>query len=553
MAQSRSSSILPKSRRSHGFRQTARRGRHKGARVERRPIERVRGTQDLGTRAADALEAIRARCETRFATHGFRRVDVPVIEAAELHLRKSGLEMISKLYAFHDLGGRRICLRPELTASIVRAAIASPAPRLPDKIFATGAVFRYERPSRGRFRQFVQTGVEVLGAEGPLADAEVIALAATTLDDLNISGYAITIGNVGILSDVLGRLGLTGRRRAILLESLEETRRQGIDAVRRRFETLDPDAVSPRRSSDEGGSTDEPNAPETIARLIAEVSPGDLGRRTLDDVATRLVARMQGDRAHEAVERALGFIAQLGEVRGDPDDALAAGRALLESHGLDVTPLAELARTVELLEAFGVDRSRLRIDLGLSRGLQYYTGMVFEIDHESLGAERQLCGGGRYDDLVRVLGGRQSVPATGFAFGLERLAMAREADAGPPPDTAPATVLIVPATPSDAPHAIACATTLRRGGISAALDTSGRAVRAAVAFAAREDYPAVAVVSSDDAPGTCRPRALHEGSAGAGESPLEAPSPIPFTEVGAWLDAQGIARRHDGLWLEARR
>lgn len=521
--------------------------------MERRTIERVRGTQDLGTRTADALESVRARCEARFATHGFRRVDVPVIEPAELHLRKSGLEMISKLYAFQDLGGRRICLRPELTAGIVRAAIASPAPRLPDKVFATGPVFRYERPSRGRFRQFVQTGAEVLGAEGPLADAEVIALAATTLDDLRISEYVVTIGNVGILTDVLGRLGLTGRRRAMLLESLEEARRQGIDAVRRRFETLDPDAVAPRQTKIDGESTENPTSPETIARLIAEVSPGDLGRRTLDDVATRLVARMQGDRANEAVERALAFIAQLGEVRGDPDDALDAGRALLESHGLNVTPLAELARTVELLEAFGVDRSKLRIDLGLSRGLQYYTGMVFEIDHESLGAERQLCGGGRYDELVRVLGGRHAIPATGFAFGLERLVMAREADTGPAPERAPATVLIVPALPSDAPLAITCAGTLRSVGISVALDTSGRAVRAAVAFAAREGFPAVCVVGGDDPRGTCRPRALHEEFAGAGDTPLDAPPSIPFIDVGTWLDSQGITRRHDGPWLEARR
>jgi histidyl-tRNA synthetase len=519
--------------------------------VERRPIERVRGTQDLGTRAANALDAIRTRCESRFSTHGFRRVDVPVIELAELHLRKSGLETISKLYAFHDLGGRRICLRPELTASIVRAAIASPAARLPDKVFATGPVFRYERPSRGRFRQFVQTGVEVLGAEGPLADAEVIALAATTLDDLGISEYSITIGNVGILSDVLGRLGLTGRRRAILLESLEETRRHGIGAVRKRLETLDPDAVVPRPAS-ASNLTNPSAAPETIAQLIAEVSPGDLGRRTLDDVATRLVARMQGNQAHEAIERALAFIAQLGEVRGDSIEALAAGRALLDLHGLDMTPLAELAQTVELLGAFGVDRSRLRIDLGLSRGLQYYTGMVFEMDHASLGAERQLCGGGRYDDLVRVLGGRQSVPATGFAFGLERLVLAREAEAGLSHEPAPATVFIVPASPHDVAYAIACAVTLRQNGIWTALDTSGRGVRAAVTFAAREGFPAVAVVSGDDPPATCRPRALREGAAGAGETPLEAPMPIPFDDVAAWLNSQGIVARNDGQLLEAR-
>ena len=189
------------------------------------------------------MDAMRTKCETAFGLHGFRRVDVPVLEPAELHLRKSGLEIISKLYSFHDLGGRRICLRPELTASVVRAAIAQPSPRLPDKMFATGPVFRYERPSRGRFRQFMQTGVEVLGAEGVLADAEIIALAATTLDTIGITKYTVTIGNVGILGELLTHLGLTGRRRALLLESLEDARRHGIEAVRTRFASLDPDLI----------------------------------------------------------------------------------------------------------------------------------------------------------------------------------------------------------------------------------------------------------------------------------------------------------------------
>ena len=392
--------------------------------VERRPLERVRGTQDHQTRQASSLDAMRTKCEYAFGLHGFRRVDVPVLEPAELHLRKSGLEIISKLYSFHDLGGRRICLRPELTASMVRAAIAQPSPRLPDKMFATGPVFRYERPSRGRFRQFMQTGVEVLGAEGVLADAEIIALAATTLDSIGITKYTVTIGNVGILGELLTHLGLTGRRRALLLESLEDARRHGIEAVRTRFASLDPDVIHPDETSQIHGNAVTPDlssaSEDALARLVAQTSAGDLGRRTLEDVTTRLAARMHADTARAAVDRALAFIDELGAVRGDPDTALDAARALLLTHGLDPKPLDQLSETIALLDAFGVKRERVQIDLGLSRGLQYYTGMVFEVDHEALGAEKQLCGGGRYDDLYRVLGGRQSVTAIGFAFGLER-------------------------------------------------------------------------------------------------------------------------------------
>ena len=508
--------------------------------MERRPLERVRGTQDHQTRQASSLNAMRTKCESAFGLHGFRRVDVPVLEPAELHLRKSGLEIISKLYSFHDLGGRRICLRPELTASMVRAAIAQPSPRLPDKMFATGPVFRYERPSRGRFRQFMQTGVEVLGAEGVLADAEIIALAATTLDSIGIAKYTVTIGNVGILGELLTHLGLTGRRRALLLESLEDARRHGIEAVRTRFASLDPDVIHPDETSQIHGNavtSDLSSASEdALARLVAQTSAGDLGRRTLEDVTTRLAARMHADTARAAVDRALAFIDKLGAVRGGPDTALEAARALLLTHGLDLKPLDQLSETIALLDAFGVKRERVQIDLGLSRGLQYYTGMVFEVDHEALGAEKQLCGGGRYDDLYRVLGGRQSVTAIGFAFGLERLVLAKDAETGDGNgDQVPDAVFVVPSNPGDAVIAARAATALRQKGVTTTLDTSGRAARGAVAFAAREGFAYLAMVSREDPPGTLRLRPITPDGVPADDTSAVPDGPIPITSALEWF------------------
>ncbi|HEV2123400.1 MAG TPA: ATP phosphoribosyltransferase regulatory subunit, partial [Chloroflexota bacterium] len=117
--------------------------------MERRPVERVRGTQDSWAPEAQQLAAVRHQLEETFASYGYSRIDVPVLEPAELHLRKSGLEIISKLYAFEDQAGRQLCLRPELTASVVRAFVAQPPPRLPVRLFSSGPVFRYERPSKG--------------------------------------------------------------------------------------------------------------------------------------------------------------------------------------------------------------------------------------------------------------------------------------------------------------------------------------------------------------------------------------------------------------------
>jgi histidyl-tRNA synthetase len=145
--------------------------------------------------------------------------------------------------------------------------------------------------------------------------------------------------------------------------------------------------------------------------------------------------------------------------------------------------------------------------------LQYYTGMVFEIDHGGLGAESQLCGGGRYDDLFRALGGRTPMPALGFAFGVERVRLALLAE-GVKLDAAPvADVLVVPAAAAQAGYAGHVARAIRLAGKRADLDVTGRPLRAALAFADREGYPEVAVVGAAEAEaGTVRLRDMAAGA-----------------------------------------
>jgi histidyl-tRNA synthetase len=491
--------------------------------VERRPVERVRGTQDLWPAEARQLHAVRRRLERAFARAGYRPVDVPVLEPAELHLRKSGLEIISKLYAFDDLGGRRLCLRPELTASVVRAFVAQPAPRLPAKVYSSGPVFRYERPSKGRYRQFTQAGVELIGATGPLADAEAIGLAADALTALGLRDFRVVVGHVGILSELLSKLGLSGRLRAQLMDSLEPARRHGLAAVRAGLRELDPELFEPPPAAPDAPPIPPAPGAEPAARagqvrvatagLLGQLGADSLGRRSESEVVERLLRKLEPETSRRAAERALDFIAALGAVRGAPDQALAAGRRLLQEYGLEAAPLEGLEETVGLLDGFGVDLDHLRIDLGLSRGLQYYTGMVFEIDHGGLGAESQLCGGGRYDDLFRALGGRTPIPALGFAFGVERVRLALVAE-GVKLDAAPvADVLVVPASAPQAAYAGRVARAIRLAGRRADLDVTGRSLRAALAYADREGYPAVAVVGAAEAEaGTVRLRDMAAGA-----------------------------------------
>ncbi len=472
--------------------------------MERRSVERVRGTQDSWPPEARPLAAVRARLEESFESFGYARIDVPVLEPAELHLRKSGLEIISKLYSFEDQGGRRLCLRPELTASVVRAYIAHPPARLPARLYSAGPVFRYERPARGRYRQFTQSGVELIGAHGSLADAEAISLATHALDRLGLRRYQITVGHVGILADLLARLGLGGRLRSFLLESVEEAKRRGISAVRARLEELDPElferaapgaaAISPESGSTDGASS---NARDTVGALLGLLGGDALGRRRPEDVVARMTRKLAGDSQAQAAERALAFIERLRTLRGAPAEIMERGRTLLSEYGLSEEPLEALAATLRYLEDFGLETSRLVLDLGLSRGLQYYTGMVFEIDHAGLGAESQLCGGGRYDDLVRALGARQSAPALGFAFGVERVALALEAEGAAAAAPSASETLVIPAAPEHAGAAGRIAQVLRGKGLRVHLDVSARPLRAALTYAGREGFAVAAVVGAE--------------------------------------------------------
>src|SRR5207249_876951 len=166
--------------------------------------------------------------------------------------------------------------------------------------------FRYERPSRGRYRQFTHCDVELIGAEGAAADAEVMFLAMEALDRQGLRGYEVTIGHVGILGELLTRLGLSGRLRALLLDSVEDVRRRGTAAVRERLADLDPelfDASPPAGSiagpaGSAGGAERAPEAAapgarDAIVALLARSGQAVLGRRSEQEVVERLLRKLR--------------------------------------------------------------------------------------------------------------------------------------------------------------------------------------------------------------------------------------------------------------------
>ncbi|MCH7929569.1 MAG: histidine--tRNA ligase [Proteobacteria bacterium] len=359
-------------------------------------LQPVRGTHDLLPAAClrhrRVIEAFRTIAER----YGFAEIATPIFEFTEVFKRTLGetSDVVTKeMYTFTDRGGDEITLRPEYTAGIARAFISGGlSQRLPMKLYCHGPMFRYERPQKGRLRQFHQLDVEILGAAEPLADIEVVALGAHVLDAL------------GVLDRTELELNSLGdaESRAAYRESLVGYFRDHLEAL----------------------------SEDSRARL--DRNP----LRILDSKDT-------GDRA------------------------IIAGAPLMADY--------HNARSVEIFAAVrdGLDRLGIsyRINPRLVRGLDYYTHTAFEFTTRELGAQGAVLAGGRYDGLIAAMGGPPT-PATGWAAGIERLAMLID-DATEPKRS----IAVIPVGADDEGPALELTQELRHAGFSVELGYRGNVSR----------------------------------------------------------------------------
>ncbi len=368
------------------------------------------------------------------ARHGYAQVDTPIVEPTELFLRKSGGDRVAQMYAFR-YRDREIALRPEHTASILRMYVESlqSAP-LPLRLSYAGPVFRYEKPQAGRTRQFTEVGCELLGAGGPVADAEVIHLALEGLESLGIQGHLV-LGHVGLVLEYLDRLPLRQRARDWLVWSMERVRKgRQVD-----LETDIAGLVSGDRLSDlfdQMSDTFSQVPPEQLESwvlgVLQEVGVQTHGgTRTPEEIVAGVIAKMNRHSDEDEVRRAFEFVQRIARLRGSPGQVIPELQALVRSQHLHQEPIDRIEQVLTLLESYGHDTSEIELSPGLGRGLHYYTGMLFEIYADQQG-ERQLCGGGRYDDLAQTLGARQPLPASGFTYGLERIVELADIDTREP-------------------------------------------------------------------------------------------------------------------------
>jgi histidyl-tRNA synthetase len=480
--------------------------------METLEVQRVRGMNDALPPDDARLRGLTVHLRDHFERFGYRGIDTPVLENLDLFLRKSGEEIAARMYSFTHWN-RKLCLRPELTASVMRAYVEHLRDRaLPVRVHYAGPTFRYEKPQRGRYRQFTQVGIECIGAAGAAADAEVLAAACGALEGVGLKGVRLVIGHLGAVLQLLEQLGIDEHGQNLILANMEALARRGADPDEIVPKVLALMGVSDATADADTEPDEEAPAGSPLSTLLSELGSegaahvaSDLlaranlmlegGSRTPEEIISRLVSKAGRLDPTDLVLRAVDFIIQLQRVSGPPAEAFGRIAALLAEHNLDPAPLREIERALSLLASYGVSQPEVVIDLSLGRGLRFYTGLVFELHATAVhGMSSQIGGGGRYDDLVRSLGGRDNIPACGFSFGLERVKLALDAEGRALTGDKIVDVVVAPIDEADEAPAAAIATQLRGAGLDVELDVRRRGVKANLRHADREGIPYVVIV-----------------------------------------------------------
>ena len=363
-------------------------------------LQKPRGTRDFLPDEMEARREVERRLREIARRYGYGEVCTPEFEDLELFTMRSGEGIIEEMYVFEDKGGRKLALRPEITAAVMRMYVneAKVAPK-PLRWCYFADCFRYERPQKGRYRQFWQFGMELIGADTALADAEAISLASKMLDSTGVT-YDLKVGHLSFMKS--------------LLKDIE---------------------------------------PKFQRRIMAH-----LDKKDFDGLKCTLESMIKPE-------------------LGESLRALVECRDLRDAFDI-VGPVPEKERIEQMVGILDASEVKYCLNFGIARGLDYYTGMVFEGFAQNLGAENQILGGGAYR-LAHLFGG-EDTPSCGFAIGFDRV-MVSLGESVNKKDT----VVGVVCTAEGRKRAIEVAIAFRNAGLRTEMDLLERGLGAQISHASK--------------------------------------------------------------------
>jgi ATP phosphoribosyltransferase regulatory subunit len=362
---------------------------------------------------ADALLAT-------FERAGYARASPPILQPAEPFLDLSGEDIRKRMYLTTDPHGRELCLRPDLTIPVSRDYLASAAAGKPRGYCYLGPVFRHRSDGPP---EFLQAGVESFGrADKAAADAEMLALGLDTTAHYGLAQPDIRMGDVGLFSALVAALDLPPAWKRRLIKDFNHKSSLAHDLERLVV------AASHRRPEYQGvlaalAGSDPKAAHALVTDLLSIAGITAVGGRTVGEIADRFLEQSAIGTQRSLPQQTRALIEKFLAVSGDPDKAAAELRALAREANIALDAALDLFESrTGFLAARGLNTAAIRFATAFGRGLDYYSGFVFELHDPAARTAGQLVAGGRYDGLLTRLGARAPIPAVGFAVWIERLA-----------------------------------------------------------------------------------------------------------------------------------
>lgn len=327
----------------------------------------LKGFRDSLPKLAIARQAMTRKIEDCFKSFGFAPIDTPALEYSEILLGKGSAETDKQLYRFMDNGERDVALRFDLTIPLARfSAMHINEIGTPFKRYHIAPVWRAEKPQRGRYREFLQCDIDIIGSNSRLADAEIIAVIGKALSALDIA-HRFRLNNRKILSGLLSELGLV-EKSTVVLRAIDKLEKLGRELVIKELE-----------------------------------SEAGLNKKQID--------------------RLLAFI-ELSKNKSN-SEVLEALKTSYAANEIAKTGIAELEAVLAFLKNLGLKEERASLDLSIARGLDYYTGIIFETEYSEMPEIGSISSGGRYDNLTGLYS-KQVLPGVGGSIGLDRILGAYE-------------------------------------------------------------------------------------------------------------------------------
>lgn len=389
----------------------------------------VRGMRDLLPIDAERMRHVEQVSREVSKLYGYEEIITPVLESYDLLAAKTGEEIRERMYTFKDLGGRKVALRPEFTASVARlvAGKLRNEPK-PMRLFSIGSLYRYDEPQYGRFREFWQSNYELFGSPRPEADAEILMLTNDLLKRLGLKKFRFKVGHTEILRGILDQEGMDeGKQNSVRQLLDKKSWEEAIEIVR-----------------------------------DANVS-----------------------------QKCLNTLERLFEIRGEyAFKVLETLRETVEGYESARTAVENLCEILELVNDSGM-KIDVEVEAGFARGLEYYTGMIFESYIPRI--DVALGGGGRYDKLIQLFGG-EPIPAVGVAQGIDRIVLALKKQNISPKSAKGRSVVVISVKDESMGKALELSDMLRKSGLVVEVAVMGRSVSKALADADRRGIAYAVIV-----------------------------------------------------------